>query len=126
MIGERIREIRKAKGLTQRQVAAKSGLSNASIAFYELGNADPTLGSIIKVAKALECSIIELLDITDQECLMQVLKGFALVEGYPGREQYKLETFLCIQTVQLGLGNNQTVDFTFKADGSIVCYGIYD
>lgn len=52
-IGERIREIRKAQGLTQKELGHRLGLSYQSIAQWENGLRSPKLETILKIAQAL-------------------------------------------------------------------------
>lgn len=70
MIGEKIREIRKKKKLTQKDLANKAGINKNSIARYERGEVSPTETIIKKLAQALEVYPSELLDdisMQDQE-----------------------------------------------------------
>ena len=46
-------ELRRAAGLTQRQLAAKSGVQQADISRIEAGDANPTLATIAALAYAL-------------------------------------------------------------------------
>jgi DNA-binding XRE family transcriptional regulator len=46
-------ELRRAAGLTQRQLAAKSGVQQADISRIEAGDANPTLATIAALAHAL-------------------------------------------------------------------------
>jgi DNA-binding XRE family transcriptional regulator len=45
---------RKARGLTQRQLAAKSGIQQSEISRIEAANANPTLATIGVLARALD------------------------------------------------------------------------
>ena len=56
-IGNNIREVRKQKGMSQNQLADKSGFSNTAISNYETGRKIPSLTSIARIAKELEVSI---------------------------------------------------------------------
>lgn len=47
-------ELRRAAGLTQRQLAAKSGVQQADISRIEAGDANPTLATIAALAYALD------------------------------------------------------------------------
>jgi len=58
---ERIKELRRARGLTQRALAARSGLSDSAIAHIELGWNLLTLAAVEKLAAGLGVSIRELL-----------------------------------------------------------------
>ncbi len=52
-IGEQIRKYRKLKGLTQEELAKKSGLSTMSIRRYETGERIAPQPNLIKIAEAL-------------------------------------------------------------------------
>lgn len=53
LFAEKIKAARKTAGLTQRQLAEKSGIHQAVIARYETGNAMPRQKAIDKLAKTL-------------------------------------------------------------------------
>jgi len=53
-IGERLRELRARRYLTQRELAARAGMSPATIAKLETDVAEPRPGTIRKLAEALE------------------------------------------------------------------------
>ncbi len=52
-VGERVRDARKAAGLSQRQLAARMGTSQAAVARLEAGGVGATLTTLQKVATAL-------------------------------------------------------------------------
>jgi transcriptional regulator with XRE-family HTH domain len=54
-IGERLKELRDRRYLTQRELAARAGMSPATIAKLETNNAEPRPGTLRKLAEALEC-----------------------------------------------------------------------
>lgn len=58
----KIREIRKAKGLTMKQLGDMVGALESSISFYERGVQQPDLDMLRKIADALCVSTDELLD----------------------------------------------------------------
>jgi len=58
--GERIRELRKAKNLTLRDVAKKVKVNFTYISKIENGKAIPTLGSLERLADALEVDVCQL------------------------------------------------------------------
>jgi transcriptional regulator with XRE-family HTH domain len=60
-IGERIKEARKKKGLNQKELAEKTGLSIGTIQGYEQGRYEPKRASLEKIAFALEVTAVELL-----------------------------------------------------------------
>jgi transcriptional regulator with XRE-family HTH domain len=52
--GQRIKEARKAKGLTQSQLAEFVGVAKTTISGYESGNSEPGEEKIISIMKALD------------------------------------------------------------------------
>jgi len=62
MIGDKIKKLRKKKGLTQIELAEKASLNKNSIARYERDEISPTEISLQKIADALEVSPSELFD----------------------------------------------------------------
>ena len=55
-LGERIRKIRKKKGITQTQLSKTSGLQPSHISHFEVDRRVPTLGNFTKLVNALYCS----------------------------------------------------------------------
>lgn len=51
-LGKRIRTLRKLKGLTQEELGEKSGISYKFIGEMERGEVNPSLNSLIQIAKA--------------------------------------------------------------------------
>jgi len=60
-IGALVTSARKAKGLTQLELAHMVGLSRASVANIETNRQDTTISTITAIAKALDCKTGELL-----------------------------------------------------------------
>lgn len=54
---ERIKELRTKNGLTQKQLAKESGLSERSVQNYELGERIPTLQAAISLADYFDVSL---------------------------------------------------------------------
>lgn len=65
MIGKKIRELRKQKGLTQTQLADELNVEFSNVSKWELGKNDPSKELIAKMAKLFNVSIEYLLGITD-------------------------------------------------------------
>ena len=74
-IGERIREARKARSLTQKQLGELSGIAEPTIRRYELGKLNPKRETIAKIAKALDVHPVELSGDLFYEALLALLKG---------------------------------------------------
>ena len=60
--GDKLKELRLLRGLTQKELAVKSELTDAAIRNYELGNRSPSMEQMGKIANALECDISALID----------------------------------------------------------------
>ncbi len=60
MLGERVREIREAKGWTQREIADRVGIDDYYISRLENGHINPTLATLQKLARALEVEVRDL------------------------------------------------------------------
>jgi transcriptional regulator with XRE-family HTH domain len=61
-LGQRVRELRKSKGLSQEQLAHLSGLSRQYIADVERGARNIAIVNVEKIAKALEIPLSKLFD----------------------------------------------------------------
>jgi ribosome-binding protein aMBF1 (putative translation factor) len=53
VVGEAVRKARRARGLTQAQLAAATGTSQSAIARLELGGGNPRLDTLARIATAL-------------------------------------------------------------------------
>lgn len=60
-LATRIKRLRKKNGLTQEQLAKRSGLSHGYLARLEIGMHDPSLNTLVKLAKALKVTVGDLL-----------------------------------------------------------------
>ncbi len=58
-LGRRLRRVRELNGLSQRQLAKKSGVSNASISLIENDRTSPSLGILKRVLDAVPISVSE-------------------------------------------------------------------
>jgi transcriptional regulator with XRE-family HTH domain len=61
-LGSNLRAARKKLGLTQEQVAERSGVHSTEVSRIEAGKRDPQVSTLRKLAAALEVSPGELLD----------------------------------------------------------------
>jgi transcriptional regulator with XRE-family HTH domain len=61
-LGAKLREMRRARSLTQEQLAAASGISQVMIAKIEQGRRLPRLPVLMHLANALDISLSELID----------------------------------------------------------------
>jgi transcriptional regulator with XRE-family HTH domain len=60
-MGARIRRLRKAKGMSQQELADKARLTRVYITRVEAGQQDPSLSTINAIARALDVSAAELM-----------------------------------------------------------------
>ena len=61
VFGKRVRELRKERGLSQVELAAKVGIDRSYMGFLERGERNPSLEVIAKIAEALSVTPDELL-----------------------------------------------------------------
>ena len=66
-IGEALRKARKAKGLTQSELAARLGVTQPFIGNYERGLRKPKLETLKRIASALDIAVYSLLD-EEKQC----------------------------------------------------------
>jgi len=60
LLGSKIKNERKKRGLTQEKLAGLSGVSNTFISFIESGNKNPSLKTIKKLADVFQISLSDL------------------------------------------------------------------
>ena len=70
----KLREARKKKGLTQKDIAAALDVSQSNVSNYEKGNYSLSSEQIIKLVKVLECSADYLLGLIDDDPINQTKK----------------------------------------------------
>jgi XRE family transcriptional regulator, regulator of sulfur utilization len=61
-VAMKIKQIREARGLTQAALAKTARLSLGYIARLEIGRHDPSLSTLVKLAKALKVKVGELVE----------------------------------------------------------------
>lgn len=67
-IGKKLRQIRKEKGLTQKELGELCCMSDSAIRRYELGIMNPKFETVEKLAKALDVKVMDLVDyLTEDE-----------------------------------------------------------
>lgn len=97
MLGKRIQELRRARGLSQEALAEKLDLNAKYVGFIEQGRANPTLEVLITLAKTLKVEVVELFNyswlkmteaelrrriraLSDEADLMRLREIFALMK----------------------------------------------
>lgn len=82
--GTKIKEIRKQKGLTQKQLGDLCGMADSAIRRYENGNANPKIETLQKIADALGCSLIALIGIDEYKKTDEYKAGMRPINAYKG------------------------------------------
>jgi len=93
--GPRLTAIRKARGLTQIQLAEAAGTTQRSISYYENDDGVPPASAIIALSKALKVSADELLGlkpprverVNDDGETKRLWKRFQMVTALPEKDQ---------------------------------------
>ncbi len=93
--GERLQTIRKARGLTQVQLAEAAATTQRAISYYETEAGFPPAPAVIDLAKALNVTTDELLGVkpprveraNDDGEARRLWKRFQLVSALPERDQ---------------------------------------
>ena len=67
LVGRNFARIRRAKGLTQEQVAERSGFGQQYLSGLERGRRNPTVVTLYELAQALEVTPVELIKPDDEE-----------------------------------------------------------
>ena len=93
-VGDKIKAARKAAGLTQAQLADKSGVATISIHQYEAGKRHPQLKQLLSIAAALGIEWTDLVPVEEQgqkvvEYVREGLKGAGPFQKMTDAEMYR-------------------------------------
>ncbi|MDR6449865.1 transcriptional regulator with XRE-family HTH domain [Paraburkholderia terricola] len=69
--GKALRRLRKQAGFTQEQLALEADIRRTYVSLIELGQNQPTITVIFRLAKALRCLPSDLIIETEKECWLQ-------------------------------------------------------
>ena len=72
LLGQKIREIRKARNLTQEQLAEKIDIGTPNISYFETGKFSPSIETLEKIAKALNVEVYELYMFQPQKSIDEI------------------------------------------------------
>jgi transcriptional regulator with XRE-family HTH domain len=73
LLGQRVRELRTKRRLTQQALAESAGIPQTHVSAIELGLMQPNLGTLLRLALALECKVSALVSVFDKEDLSKLL-----------------------------------------------------
>ena len=98
-IGDNIKKIRLAKGLSQKEVTINADLDPAQYSRIENGKTDPSVTTLEKIAKALGVSLSELFAATEELKEINshdrsIMEKVALVETLPEEERKTIYNML--------------------------------
>ena len=86
-IGQRIRKIRKARGLSQEQLAEKIGISTTHMSHIETANTKLSLPVFVEIAKVLEVQTDALLfDVPNDSVNISIMEIAAVLEKCNGKQ----------------------------------------
>lgn len=73
MLGEKIKELRKNKGILQKELADRLSVGKSTVAMWETNKREPDIDTIMKISKILDVSVDELLGKNAPESNAQLL-----------------------------------------------------
>lgn len=59
-IGVRVRTVREARGLTQKELAQRVGITQGALSNYERGKRDMAVSTVIAIAEALDVPVSQI------------------------------------------------------------------
>ncbi|WP_296260792.1 MULTISPECIES: cupin domain-containing protein [unclassified Pseudomonas] len=91
-VGERLQSIRKLKGLSQRELAKRAGVTNSTISMIEKNSVSPSISSLRKVLSGIPMSMVEFFseEIEPENPTQVVYKASELIDISDGAVTMKL------------------------------------
>jgi transcriptional regulator with XRE-family HTH domain len=113
LVGNRIREIRARRKITQQQLADSANIPRATLATIEKDESNPSLAAVYKIAVALNCSIDDLLE--KQHDRVEVIRHENMGRVESGDGNYRATT-----VSPLGNHTYSQQTFILKANSSYI------
>jgi transcriptional regulator with XRE-family HTH domain len=88
-IGALLRQVREARGLSQRQLAKRAGISNASISLIESNAVNPSVGALKRVLDAMPIGLSEFFAMNEGEPRKVFYRAGELMEIGRGAVSYR-------------------------------------
>ena len=88
-IGSRLKRLRKTAGLSQRELAQKSGVTNAMISLIETDRTNPSVGTLKAILDGLSTSLSDFFTMTEEAEQKVFYRSDELVEIAGGRVSYR-------------------------------------
>ncbi|TDV64424.1 cupin domain-containing protein [Pseudomonas sp. LP_7_YM] len=91
-VGERLQSIRKLKGLSQRELAKRAGVTNSTISMIEKNSVSPSISSLRKVLSGIPMSMVEFFseELEPENPAQVVYKASELIDISDGAVTMKL------------------------------------
>ncbi|RMM76654.1 DNA-binding protein [Pseudomonas syringae pv. maculicola] len=91
-VGERLQSIRKLKGLSQRELAKRAGVTNSTISMIEKNSVSPSISSLRKVLGGIPMSMVEFFseETVPENSAQVVYKASELIDISDGAVTMKL------------------------------------
>lgn len=91
-VGVRLQSIRKLKGLSQRELAKRAGVTNSTISMIEKNSVSPSISSLKKVLAGIPMSLVEFfsLDVSQDNHTQVVYRASELTDIHSGEITMKL------------------------------------
>ena len=102
-IGPRIKCLRKTKGMTQRELAAKTGITCPAISRIEKGHGVPNIESIQRIATVLETTMSHILEESDETFSLQTIASF-IFKKLPFKERKMISDIASLVMETTGQG----------------------
>lgn len=90
LVGNRIRELRARRNITQQRLADRANIPRATLATIEKDESNPSLAAVYKIAVALNCTIDDLLE--KQHDRVDVIRNADMGRVESGDGQYRATT----------------------------------
>ena len=91
--GERLRQIRKEKGLTQAEVAKLLSIGESTVSFYESGKRQPDYETLVRLSEAFKVSTDFLLGKTNLRTHIETIAAHHDGEEWTEEELEEIERF---------------------------------
>lgn len=103
-ISDNIRNFRKEKGYTQKQLAELAGIATITLQQYELGKREPKIEQLLKLSNALQIDINTLLEDSDSPMLRAMKRTDSPL--YDDYKKYLLSHSVELDNIDVELINN--------------------
>lgn len=106
LVGERLADLRKDKGLQQKELASIIGVSERSVSLYERGLVSPNDEVKLKIARYFNVSLDYLMGLTNNQISYSHNDYIALPQGYVPELKKELLNHLDLLKIKYRLDRN--------------------